>query len=115
MSQNEPAGIDESLAATVKIADDRLTRYQESQLTMSPKKYLREVRFYWVFAFLFSIVSTIMMASSVAITLKKNAETPLNFVRVDGLRVEETFDVRRDVLMENSIRRAQISNQEGDR
>jgi hypothetical protein len=104
--------LEKAIELTAKIADDRILRYQEQQLTISPRLYFKEVRLYWFFAILLSLASTAMMASSISITLKKNSESKLNFVRVDGLKVEESFDIRRTVLIENSIQREKIVNQE---
>jgi hypothetical protein len=102
------SSLEKVIELTDKIADDRILRYQERQLTISPKTYFKEVRVYWIVAILLSLVSTTMMTASIYTTLKKNSESKLNFVRVDGLKVEESFDIRRTVLIENSVQREKL-------
>jgi hypothetical protein len=111
-TMNTDSSLEKAIELTSTVADDRISRYQEQQLTISPRLYFKEVRGYWVAAILLSLTSTVMMASSISITLKKNSESKLNFVRVDGVKVEESFDIRRTVLIENSIQREKIINQE---
>lgn len=95
-----------------KKSDDRVVRYFMNQLTQSPKLYYKKVRAYWLLGIVFNLIGTVFVLMSLYNVLDKNANSTLNLVRVDGVRVQEAFDVRRDVLIRNSQQRARLRNNE---
>ena len=98
-------------ADLLKRADDRLNQYFIREATQSPESYKRKVRKYWLFGAVLNVVAAFYLGLSMYTTLSKNADATLNLVRVDGVRVQEAFDRRRDVLMRNSIQRAKLQEQ----
>lgn len=88
-----------------KAKNDRLINYLNNQLRQSPKDYLREVKVYWLLGISFNIIGIVFMLLSIENVLSKNSASTLNLVRVDGARVQEAFDVRREILMKNSLQR----------
>ena len=95
-------------------SDDRFVQYLQRELTQSPRQYFRQVRGYWVTGLALNLIGVVYMFLAIANTLETNAESTLNLVRVDGVRVQEAFDVRRNVLMRNSLKRAQLRGQESE-
>jgi hypothetical protein len=90
--------------------DDRFTYYQESQRRMSPSRFARSTRLLWIIGAVLNIIATVLMTLAFKTTLDENASSSLNMVRVDGVKVEESFDMRRDVLINNTKNRMSIQN-----
>lgn len=88
--------------------DDRVSRYKDNELTQSPKDYFERVRAYWVIGIFFNIIGFLFMGLSIYSSLDKNANSTLNLVRVDGVRISEDFDVRRSVIMKNTLSRLKL-------
>lgn len=95
----------------LKRADDRLVQYFIREATQSPKVYFRKVRLYWLLGAAFNVIASLYFSMSIYEVLDKNSSSTLNLVRVDGVRVQEAFDQRRDVLMKNSIQRAKLKDE----
>ena len=100
---------------TPKVIDDRLMYYFDRELRQSPKRYFREVRLYWIFGLVLNFVGMFYMGMSINNVLTKNANSTLNLVRVDGARVEEAFDIRREILLKNSLQRASVKEEKQDK
>jgi hypothetical protein len=94
--------------------DDRVPAYLDKMLTQKPIVYFKEVRLYWFLGISFNLIALVMISLSVFNVLTENFESPLKLVRVDGIHVIEASDIRRDVLLKNSLKRASIRAGEVD-
>ena len=92
-------------------ADDRVSRYERKQWEMTPSRYFREVRMYWAIGTILRFAAFFVMVWAGSITLQKNADAQLNFVRVDGVKVQEARDERRDILMRNTLEKSRLKRQ----
>ena len=90
--------------------EDRVTRYEESQVLLTPKQQFKEIRFYWALGAILNLVGVGLMLSSTFITLSRNFDVELNLVRVDGGQVTESFDVRRNVMIKNTLDRIRLKS-----
>ena len=55
----------------------------------------------WRAASLLMMISLSFTATSYIVVLNKNLNVEVDFVRIDGVVVQETVDVRREVLLKN--------------
>jgi hypothetical protein len=88
--------------------DDRVPLYLTKMLKQKPMDYFKQVRNYWILGIILNIVFLFLISGSIYYVLSKNSSSSLYFTRIDGLHVVEEKDIRRDVLLENSLKRARI-------
>jgi len=105
---------DEVFDLLSKNVDDLVFGYTNRENDYSPAKYYSSVKWYWILGIIFSLVSSGFMAVSFLNVISKNEENPMLFKRVDGVEVRESMDIRRDILMKNSLRQVEIKNQENN-
>ena len=66
---------------------------------------------YWAIGTILHFAAFFVMVWAGSITLQKNADAQLNFVRVDGVKVQEARDERRDILMRNTLEKSRLKRQ----
>lgn len=86
----------------------RKTLYFQEDDAMSPFRYYERVRGYWLFGIAMNLIATFLIVWAIIVTLTENAKTTVGMSRVDGVNVVESQDVRRDVLLKNSLKRAEL-------
>lgn len=67
----------------------------------------------WRFAAIMMLLSAVMMAYGYFTILQANLNVDVSFVRIDGVQVNENFDVRRDVLIDNIRARQKLMREGG--
>ncbi len=105
--------IDASTKTLSQHVDDRVVRYVNEQFSMSPKNYLITVRRYWLLGAVLNIIGFAFLLLSVQSTLSENGKSSLNLVRIDGVKVQEAFDVRRSIMMKNALSREKLKQNNG--
>ena len=94
-----------------KNCDDLVYRYIHNQRNLRPETYYNQTKWYWILGFIFSLCSSFLAATSFYNIIKKNDENPMLFKRVDGVEIEESMDIRREILMKNSLRQVEIKKE----
>ncbi len=91
--------------------EDRVSRYENEQLASPLKRNYLLVRSFWIAGAILNFVGVSLMIFSSLITLNKNFNVELNLVRVDGGQVTESFDVRRKVMIRNTLEQVKLKNE----
>lgn len=89
---------------------DRVYTFLSHQQNVPPRVFFNTVRRYWFLAIAMNIISLIYLSMSFVTPYNKNMANPVTLVRVDGKLIEETIDQRREVLMENVLKRVEIKS-----
>jgi hypothetical protein len=100
--------LDKTLEIVSKHTDDRVSRYVIQQETMSPSSFIRTTKKFWIWASILNLIAWVFIVLAFMDTLVKNASAPLNLVRIDGVIIEESYDVRRSVLLKNTLERRRL-------
>lgn len=82
-----------------------ISDYWVKQEQMSPFRYHQGVKRLWVFSIVIILASFILNEFSFHIVKSKNDASSVTLLRIDGFAIEESNDVRRDVLFETTKRR----------
>lgn len=90
---------------------ERLAIYFSSALREAPQKYQKETRFYWLIAITLNIASLAFVLTSFYIPINRNLNNEVKLIRVDGKIVNEAKDQRREVYINNIIRRVEITKE----
>lgn len=88
-------------------SDDRLKDYEKSMLTQKPLQHFKQIRAYWVAGIVVNVLALIMTLISINNIITENASSPLLLKRIDGVIVEEAFDVRREVMLRNTLKQVE--------
>ncbi|MEG3764860.1 hypothetical protein [Alteromonas sp. 14N.309.X.WAT.G.H12] len=88
--------------------EDLFPRYLEAQFNSTSYQKIRELRRYWRSGAVLNLISLGFMVTSTVICLSRNAEIEINLIRVDGGQVKEVHDLRRKVMIKNTIDRMRI-------
>lgn len=88
-----------------------MQQYHDAERLKSPKEQWQTLRRYYVAAIILALIGAIQTIAGLAIVEFRNSNAQPNLVRVDGVRVEEAFDQRREILMASSLRRAELKKQ----
>lgn len=103
-----PAWTKEQIDALKSLPLQRKTLYFLEDDAMSPFRYYERIRGYWLFGIAMNLIATVLIAWAIVVTLTENAKTTVGMSRVDGVHVVESQDVRRDVLLKNSLKRSEL-------
>lgn len=87
---------------------ERVLGYLDKQSRLSPLHLFRSIRSYWLIAIFFNLVALGYLAASITVPLNQNLDNQVKLVRIDGKFIEESFDERRKVLVDNILRRVEI-------
>jgi hypothetical protein len=90
--------------------DDRVCFYMDAQSRMSPANYFLKVRWYLVVGVVVNVAAAIFIARGILFEFNENINSELKLVRLDGTEVNEVFDIRREVLVRNSLHQSQLRN-----
>lgn len=107
-STTGPVWTKEQRDALKSLPAQRTELFLLEESAASPYRYYERVRGYWLFGIATNLIVTCMISWSVVVTLTENAKTSVGMSRVDGVHVVEAQDVRRDVLLKNSLKRAEL-------
>jgi hypothetical protein len=88
--------------------DDRVSFYIDTQSRMSPANYFLKVRWYLVVGVIVNIIATVFIARGILVEFNENTNSELKLIRTDGTEVNEVFDIRREVLVRNSLHQSQL-------
>lgn len=111
MAKNQQQYASTQIKWAEKIAQtssERLAIYVNSALREPPAQYRKEVRLYWLTAIALNTISIILISFSLYIPTNKNLNNDVKLIRVDGKIINEAQDQRRDVYINNIIRRVEM-------
>jgi len=94
--------------------DYRIPVYVAEQCSQTPKSFIKEVRFNWVLGTCLNLAVLVFVLLSVHQVISENLNSKVKLTRIDGVHVEEGSDIRRDVLMNNALQRANGVNNDGN-
>ena len=91
--------------------EDRVSRYENEQLSPPIKRSYLLARGFWITGAILNVIGVSLMIFATLITLNKNFNVELNLVRVDGGQVTESFDLRRKVMIRNTIEQVRLKQE----
>lgn len=91
--------------------EDRVSRYENAQLSPPLKRSYLLARGFWIAGAILNVIGVSLMIFSTLITLNKNFNVELNLVRVDGGQVTESFDLRRKVMIRNTLEQVKLKQE----
>lgn len=84
----------------------QIENYHHDERLKPPVEQWRTLRMYYLTGIFLAAIGLVQAIFGLVIVEYRNSSSTPNLVRVDGVRVEEAFDQRRDILMASSHKRA---------
>lgn len=89
----------------------QIENYHHDERLKPPAEQWRTLRMYYLVGIFLAAIGLVQAIFGLVIVERRNASSTPNLVRVDGVRVEEAFDQRRDILMASSHKRALLQRE----
>lgn len=109
---NDTQKLLDDMRALEHVSEDRFYRFWFDYKNATPEHHESSLKRIYLYSIFVSALSTVFFLWGFYLTFSANINQRVDVVRVDGVIVDEFFDLRRDVLIQNVKQRVEIRDEE---